>query len=267
MNKKIAIIGCGWLGFPLAEVLIKEGYQVNGSTTSREKLVKLKSAGIDPFLISLSEVGIEGDIGNFLLNIDTVIINVPPKLRGDHRENYVAKMKFLHTAIKASQVRYLLFVSSTSVYGDIDGEITEQTVPRPVSESGKQLMISETIFRNDNDLKATILRFGGLIGPTRHPVNMLSGKKNLTNGNAPVNLIHLDDCIRIIREILDKAWWGETFNGVYPEHPTKRQYYTSEAIRKGLQIPEYVTNTPKIGKIVHSYNLTKVKGFRFATSL
>lgn len=267
MKKRIAIMGCGWLGFPLAEALIKEGCQVNGSTTSEEKLTELKAAGIHPFLIWLSEDALHGDIAGFLSKTDALIINVPPKLRGEHSENYVAKMKLLHDAVKTSQVEHLIFVSSTSVYGDIDGEVTEKTTPRPVTESGKQLLISENIFRDDEELEATILRFGGLIGPTRHPVTMLSGRKNLSNGNAPVNLIHLDDCIRIIQEILTEEWWGETFNGVHPDHPTKRQYYTSEAIRKGLQPPEYVTNSPKNGKIVHSYVLTNVKRFRFATSL
>lgn len=267
MSKKIAILGCGWLGLPLAKSLVKDGYQVHGSTTSEEKLAILKAEGIKPFLISLSADSIKGNIQGFLTDVDAIIVNVPPKLRSGKTENYVKKMHLLHGEIKKSQVRKTIFISSTSVYGDIDGDVTEKTIVQPSTESGKQLLASETIFRKDQDLDITIIRFGGLIGADRHPVTMLSGRKNLKNGNHPINLIHQDDCIRIICNILAKSWWNETFNGVYPYHPTKQKYYTSEALKKGLQIPDYDTNKQKNGKIVHSYNLTNVKNFRFTTSL
>ena len=96
MTNRIAIMGCGWLGLPLAKVLIADGYLINGSTTSKEKLGNLKDVGIHPFLISLTEDGIEGDIKGLLSNVDALVINVPPKLRGGHKENYVKKMQLLH---------------------------------------------------------------------------------------------------------------------------------------------------------------------------
>ncbi|MDT7828620.1 SDR family oxidoreductase [Pricia sp. S334] len=266
MKNKIAILGCGWLGFPLARTLIADGCNINGSTTSEEKLKKLETAGIQPFLIRLSEEGIEGEVQPFLTDVDALIINVPPKLRGGNRENYVKKMQLLHDSIETSTVKKIIFVSSTSVYGDMGGEVTEKTVPEPVTESGKQLVVSEDIFRNNNNLKATIIRFGGLIGPDRHPVRMLSGRTDIAKGNAPVNLIHKNDCIEIIRKILIKNWWNETFNGVYPNHPTKREYYTSKAIEKGLQVPHFDTTASKKGKTVSSYHL-KTRGFEFTTAI
>ncbi|WP_373519040.1 NAD-dependent epimerase/dehydratase family protein [Pricia sp.] len=267
MKNTIAIMGCGWLGLPLAKVLIADGCEVHGSTTSEEKIELLKNEGIHPFLISLSEDEIDGNIEGFLSQVDSLVVNVPPKLRGNNKENYVKKMQLLHGAVKSSSIEKIIFISSTSVYGDIDGQVTEKTTPEPVTESGKQLVVSENIFRNDPSLRATIVRFGGLIGPDRHPVTMLSGKKNLSHGNAPVNLIHLNDCIKIITETLRRSWWGETINGVYPYHPTKQKYYTSKAIGKGLQIPDYDADSPKKGKIVSSYTLTNVKDFKFTTTL
>ena len=42
-NKKIiGILGCGWLGLPLAKELVEEGYIVRGSTTQASKLDKIK---------------------------------------------------------------------------------------------------------------------------------------------------------------------------------------------------------------------------------
>ena len=267
MTNTIAIMGCGWLGLPLAKTLITDGCRIHGSTTSKEKLSLLEDAGIHPFLVSLSEDDIKGNIEGFLAKADTLIINVPPKLRGDTKENYVKKMQLLHGTVQASEVKKIIFISSTAVYGDIEGEVTEATAPLPVTESGRQLVICENIFRDDPSFKTTIVRFGGLIGPERHPVTMLSGRKNLSNGNFPINLIHLNDCIKIISEILKNGWWGETLNGVYPYHPTKQDYYTSKAIGKGLQIPEYDVSSAKKGKMVSSYILTNLKDFEFTTTL
>ena len=267
LKNTIAILGCGWLGFPLAKSLINNGHVVNGSTTSEAKLKDLKAAGINPFLISLSENATQGAIDELLKDVEIIVINVPPKLRGSNTENYVKKMELLHGAISHAGIRKVVFVSSTSVYGDIEGEVAEDTDPKPSTESGRQLLASENIFREDDGLKTTIIRFGGLIGNERHPINMLSGKKNLSNGNHPINLIHLNDCIRIIQSVIEKKWWDEIFNGVFPLHPKKKDYYTSEAKKRGLQVPDYKEDNSKIGKIVRSNRLISVKNHVFTTSL
>ncbi len=227
-------MGCGWLGLPLGTKLVKDGYTVNGTTTSENKLNILQKEGIAPFLISLSEEMIVGDISGFLADVEVLIINVPPKLRGGNQENYIKKMQLLLESVKAAKTKKVIFVSSTSVYGNIEGEVTEETIPQPSTESGKQLLASEYLFKNTPELQTTIIRFGGLIGPDRHPVTMLSGRKGLKNGNHPVNLIHLDDCISILSLVIKNNWWGEIFNAVYPLHPAKKEYYHQIAAKKGM---------------------------------
>jgi len=96
---------------------------------------------------------------------------------------------------------------------------------------------------------------------------MLSKKQNLANGNAPINLIHLNDCIKIIRLVIENSWWNEVINGVYPEHPSKQKYYTSEAKKRGLQVPDYKVDNSKKGKKVRSKVLLNVKMFEFTTTL
>lgn len=267
MSKTIAVMGCGWLGRPLANSFISDGYRVHGSTTSEEKLIPLKKEGIIPFLISFHEDNIEGDISNFLKDVELLIVNIPPKLRKGPKENYVKKMKLLHEKVKKNTVKKVIFVSSTSVYGAVEGEVTEETIPKPTTESGIQLLASEKVFSEDETLQTTILRFGGLIGPNRHPVTMLSGRKELSNGNAAVNLIHLDDCIGIIKAIFEKSWWNEVLNGVHPHHPTKRKYYTQEAIRLGLQHPDYKEDSALKSKIISPKKLISVKKYKFTTTL
>ncbi|MEO0901041.1 MAG: NAD(P)-binding domain-containing protein, partial [Bacteroidota bacterium] len=62
MNKSIGVLGCGWLGFPLAQKLVEQGYEVHGSTTSPEKLNLLQSKGIEPYRIALQADKITGEI-------------------------------------------------------------------------------------------------------------------------------------------------------------------------------------------------------------
>ena len=267
MKNRIGILGCGWLGLPLAVSFVKSGYDVYGTTTSKDKLVELENKAINPFLIRLSEYGIDGPIADFLSEITILVVNIPPKLRGNNAENYFQKISLLHQAIKKSTVKNIIFISSTSVYGDIQGEVTEATIPKPVTDSGKQLLACEALFRNDQELKTTIIRFGGLIGDDRHPANFLSGKKGLSNGSAPINLIHQTDCIRIIEAIVKEGWWNELFNAVYPHHPSKKEYYTASCLRKGLPMPSYIDDNSLFEKYVKSNHLMTVKGFRFNTSI
>ncbi|MEO0507766.1 MAG: NAD(P)H-binding protein [Bacteroidota bacterium] len=267
MKTNIGVIGCGWLGFPLAVSLLDEGYVVRGTTTNSEKLEDLAEAGILPFQIALTEEGIQGNIEDFLESLNVLVINVPPKLRRQPHANYVAKMKYLHTAMQKAKVPHAIVVSSTSVYGNHPDDITEETTPTPATESGRQLLETEKLFLKDESSANTIVRFGGLIGPKRHPVTMLSQKKGLKNGTAPVNLIHLEDCIAMLKTIISENYWAEVFNGVFPYHPTKQEYYQNEAEKRGIQAPEYLASaeeTPK-GRVLSKNYL--LKGHTYLTPI
>ena len=50
--KVVSVIGCGWLGFPLAKLLINKGFSVKGSTTQQEKISLLENAGIEAYLFN-----------------------------------------------------------------------------------------------------------------------------------------------------------------------------------------------------------------------
>ena len=114
MKEKISIIGCGWLGMPLALSLINKGFEVSGSTTSTYKLVELKSNGIVPFLIDINS---ENNYSQFL-NADILIIAITSK----NSEAF----KNLIEQIEKSQVKKVLFVSSTSVYKNSNNKVTEE---------------------------------------------------------------------------------------------------------------------------------------------
>jgi nucleoside-diphosphate-sugar epimerase len=262
---QISILGCGWLGLPLAKTLVENDFSVKGSTTSVEKLFVLENLGIQPYLIALSEDKTVGDLSNFLENSKILLIDVPPKLRGSATENFVSKIKNVIPFIEKSTVENVIFISSTSVYGDTSTalSVTEETKTCPDTESGKQLVQAEQLLQSNSNFKTTILRFGGLIGEDRHPIKFLAGRKNIDNPNAPINLIHQEDCIEIILGILELASWNETFNAVTPFHPSRKEYYTQKAIDLNLDLPEFNAENLSFGKTILSDKVVKVLGYTF----
>ncbi|WP_136669095.1 NAD(P)-binding domain-containing protein [Flavobacterium sp. H122] len=270
--QKISILGCGWLGFPLAQKLVKSGFNVKGSTTSEEKLSQLKEAGINPFLIAVTENKIEGNMSEFLKDSDILIINIPPKLRSSNIENFVDKIKNLIPFIEQSTIEKVLFVSSTSVYGDLPLEnnqkavvFSEESNPKPDTEGGRQLLETENLLLNNNHFSTTVLRFGGLIGAERQPVKHLAGRQNLENSDAPVNLIHQTDCIAVIEKIILNNSFGEVFNAVAPFHPSRKEYYISKAKMLGLTAPHFNENTISEGKIISAEKITNLLKYNFNT--
>lgn len=260
---QISILGCGWLGLPLAKQLIAQGHSVKGTTTTPDKVSLLHETGITPYVITLHEDKPEGDINAFLNGSDILIIDVPPGIRKNTNESFTAKINALIPDIVNSGVAKVLFISSTSVYGAVNGTITEATTPNPETESGRQLIEVESLLQSKSNFKTTVLRFGGLIGGDRHPVHHLAGKENINNPDAPVNLIHRDDCIGIIEQIIEKGAWGEIFNGVTPYHPTRQEYYTEKAKEKNLPIPLFSREEVSITKVIVADKVKQVLKYGF----
>ena len=261
--RQISILGCGWLGLPLAKQLIQNGYLVKGSTTSVDKLPLLEIASIIPYKIELSSEEIEGPIAPFLDKSEILIVDIPPKLRSMEKDNFVSKIELLIPEIEKSSVSKVVFVSSTSVYADSNEIVTEDSIALPETESGRQLLASESLLKNSNSFKTTLVRFGGLIGQNRHPIRFLAGRKNIENPEAPINLIHLEDCIGIIASIIEQDCWDETFNAVTPFHPSRKEYYTEKAIEMNLDLPEFIVDSISNGKTISSEKIQDVLQYKF----
>jgi nucleoside-diphosphate-sugar epimerase len=267
----ITILGCGWFGLPLAKSLLSKGYNVKGSTTSATKLKTLKEAEIIPFQIQLNEQEIIGNISDFLHETDVLIIAIPPGLQKEilsSEMTFMNKMKTLIPYIEKSGIQKVLFVSSTSVYGDRFPivEYTESTQTHPDTESGRQLVLSEKLLQSNIHFKTTVIRFGGLLGEDRHPIKFLAGRTQIENPDGPVNLIQREDCIGIIIKALDfacKDKWGETFNAVAPQHPTRKTYYQKKAQQFNLPLPNFVEDTKSKGKIISSKKVETILDYSF----
>lgn len=269
MKKQICIIGCGWLGLPLAKNLVNKGYKVKGSTTSEEKLIAISDANIEAFCIKLSEDGITGNYTDFLKGSETVIINIPPGLRKNPDKNHVGEIQHLVNAIETQNIKNVIYISSTSVFEDEAHFpiINADSEPNAISNSSKQLIAIEHLLKKNITFNTTIIRFGGLFDVQRHPAKYLAGRTNLSNPDAPVNLIHKEDCINIITLILRNNIWNETFNAAHPNHPTKKEYYTNYCKQHQLDLPQYNTSEKSKGKIIEGTKVEQLLNYSFKQAL
>jgi nucleoside-diphosphate-sugar epimerase len=244
----------------LAKSLIHRDITVNGSSTSDKKLAQLSSEGILPYSVQFDADSENFDPGFF--ECDVLMISISPKFRKGETGEYLPKIQRIIDATLKYQVKKVIYISSTGVYGDHNNEVNELSDPNPDTESGIILLEAEKLFQRETGFKTTIIRFGGLVGPGRHPGRFFAGKKDIPNGLAPVNLIHQQDCVGISEAIIEKAAFGYLFDACSPAHPTKADFYGRTALEAGLQAPEFI-NELNNWKIVDSVNLKSVLKYEF----
>lgn len=238
-TNSISVLGCGWLGFPLAKSLVNKGYNIKGSTTSNDKLPVLFEEGIEPFLVQFPDNRVIESLINFL-NSDILIIAVPPGRNSLKHQSYFGLLNSLTELLPDSSIKKIIFISSTSVYGDVNKPVDECDAPAPDTETGLRMLKAEQMIQQTS-VKHIVLRFSGLIGPGRHPGRFLAGKTDVANGMAPVNLIHLDDAIGIIHTLIIDEKAEGIYNATAPHHPTRETFYTLASNTLDLDPPKFIS--------------------------
>ena len=214
------IIGCGYVGLRVAALWRAEGRRVAALTRSRAA--------------ELSQIGVEPIVGDLLIpetlnqlpqaDVCLYAVGWDRKSGRTMSETYLTGLenvlKFL------PQPRQFLFVSSSSVYGQTDGEwVTETSPTNPAEESGKIVLESEAILKRAIP-QATILRFSGIYGPGRllRSEALLNGDPLVGDAEKWLNLIHVEDGVQAIRKA--ESCPGELFN-IADGHPvSRREFYT-----------------------------------------
>ncbi len=262
--RTISVLGCGWLGLPLAEALVRRGHTVHGSTTSAEKLDRLEAAGIHPHRLVLGEQ-IEGDDADAFFGSDVLIFCVPPS---GSEVPYPAVARAVRRAAEEAGAGWVLMTSSTSVYPDLDGVVTESDAGAhegmALRRNGAAVLAAERVLYGATAFETTVLRLAGLYGYGRHPARYFAGKQDLAGGEAPVNLVHCDDVIGAISTVLEHEARGATFNVCADHHPTRRRLYTAWAERLGLEPPVFDGSEAEGYKIVSSQRLKERLQYTFA---
>ena len=260
-DKTVSIIGCGWLGLPLAKRLVAEGHTVRGSTTSAEKLSLLRNAGIDAYSLYLNPEPI-GDL-IALLQANTLLIDVPPKAGKMGDDFHPQQIQHLTEAVRHSSVKHIIYVSSTSVYPECSRVVTEEDVTSPERAAAPALLWAEAFVQQlGPERTVTILRCGGLMGYDRIPGKYVAGR-TVDSGAVPVNYLHRDDAVGILLSLIVHSQQG-IFNAVTPEHPTREAIYRKSCADFGYELPQFVEPAEPVPyKIVSPDKLIQTTNYRF----
>lgn len=248
-NGVVLIIGCGWLGKKLGQVLISKNITVFGTTRSSSNFSELSDLGIKPVKLELPAKSLS-DIR--LPKVNAVVISISPG-RGNDRSEYPKIIGQLSQVLAERNVQVVMY-SSTSVYENAKGKVSEND-SLPDIKNSNAIVAAEGALRKHLP-ESVILRLSGLYGEARHPATFMAGRKDNPEGDAPVNLVHRDDVIRITEKVIKEKVKGEIFNVCSANHPAKAEIYTLVAEKLELKKPSFLEGGED-GKVVSSEKVRK----------
>ncbi len=231
---RLLIIGCGYIGHRVAMRALSQQWEVHAVTRQRQS--QLASVGIQPILADIRSPWPKIDLPSF----DYVLYAVGwDRLSGaSFQEIYLDGLQNVLAGFLPSQKSAKwIYVSSTSVYGDLSGEIVNEDTPtKPDEENGKIVLAAETKLRTSIP-DSIILRHAGIYGPERiiRKKSIVAGEAIPANPDGYLNLIHADDSADIILRAFAQIVPGSTYL-VADGHPvTRRNFY--EFMAKILHAP------------------------------
>ena len=244
---KISIIGSGWLALPLARHLTELQHQVRITTTRADKARQLSDLGYHAITYQLGQnTSPEAD----LFQADVLIIAITSK---DHEA-----FNRLFSQLTTTAVRHVLFISSTSVY--LNNGKTHDETSQALNQESPLLTIEQLVQQLPS---ASIIRFAGLVGPGRHPGGFFRRSGVISNPQAAVNLIHLDDCLGIITTVITQQAWHQIFNGCADTHPEKGMFYQSMARQGGFEVPQLGEPDAGSDKVIDNQKIKQTLNYAF----
>ncbi|WP_164084750.1 NAD-dependent epimerase/dehydratase family protein [Alteromonas flava] len=249
----IAVIGCGWLGFPLARHLASLHYPVVGTSRTTSTLEKLSALGITAQYADVYKPATFSTPA--LSNASTWVFTIAAGRKNTDFNAYVGAIQACLKLAKQDPKKQIVFVSTTAVYGNISGLVDEQTPTAPVTGSGKAHVAIEENIRQQFPQQHTILRLAGLVNRARHPVRTLCRKQRIENGQQRVNLVHQADVISALSAIIKQR--PNNFGTLVlasSEHPRRDDYYRWAAAQLDLPQPDFIpieeTANDDTGKLI-----------------
>ncbi len=149
------------------------------------------------------------------------------------REVYVAGLLAVLDSLPPS-VERLIYISSTGVYGQTDGQWVDEDSPcEPTRESGRVCLEAErALLAHRLGGRSVTLRLAGIYGPGRLPnqAALRGGEPIAAASDGYLNLIHADDAASAVLAAAEHARPSSLYT-VSDGHPAQRHEYYAEAAR------------------------------------
>jgi nucleoside-diphosphate-sugar epimerase len=198
---RVLIAGCGYVGSALAERLVADGDHVFALRRRTEGLPQ----AFHPIAADLCDSKSLLD----LPPVEVLVYTATPDAFSEeaYRATYVEGVSNALEAVArtAQTLPRVLLTSSTSVYGQQDGEWVDESSPtEPPDFAGACILEGERVLAA-SALPSCAVRFGGIYGPGRTNLieRVREGRAVLPAGSPRyTNRIHRDDCAGVLRHLM-----------------------------------------------------------------
>lgn len=229
------IIGCGYLGQRVAELWKQHGDTVFALT--RNRAAEFQSRGWQPIIGDVLE---PSSLQN-LPSVDTILYAIGWDRSSGRamRDVYVQGLQNVLQALPPHGK--LIYVSSTSVYGQTDGDwVSETSTTEPAEGSGQIVLDAERTLLHHRP-SSVILRFAGIYGPKRllREKALRNGEPLLGDAEKWLNLIEVRDGAQAVIAAEHSGQSGEIYN-IADDMPTsRRDFYTFLAEQLGAPVAKF----------------------------
>jgi nucleoside-diphosphate-sugar epimerase len=228
------VIGCGYLGRRVALRWREEGCRVFVTTRSLARAAEFRRLGLEPVVCDvLDRASLRA-----LPAVPTAVycVGFDRAVGATMRQVYVVGLAQVVECLPRPS--RFLYVSSTGVYGQADGEWLDEAAPtEPADEAGRTVLAAERLLR-DRLPEAVVLRFAGIYGPGRliREQALRAGQPLTGDPDKYLNLIHVEDGAAAVRAAAVRGQPGQVCN-VCDDEPVRRQAFY-ECLANLLDAPE-----------------------------
>ncbi|MDC1344627.1 oxidoreductase [Candidatus Pelagibacter ubique] len=208
----IFCFGFGQVAKNFIKKLSVEQYNINLSATSRSESSKKTFKGINYNSYLFNRDNFDQNLVVKLKEADHILVSIPP----ENQEDLVIKnfSKF----IESSKVKWITYLSATSIYGDHKGEwVNENSKTNPISNNGIARLKAENAWfslEKNKKVPIQIFRLSGIYSNEKNILMRLKsgGVKVINKKNHFFSRIHVDDISNILFKSLSKFKSGEIYN-------------------------------------------------------
>ncbi|MEM9384481.1 MAG: SDR family oxidoreductase [Pseudomonadota bacterium] len=231
--------GCGYTAQRLAQRMLASGARVSGTTRTREGIERLTALGVVGHVFD----GRGALPADALDGVTEVLCSIPP---GEDGEDGVISVHG-ETLANLPTLRWSALLSTTGVYGDVDGAWIDETAPlRPSAERGRRRVACEARWlrwAEATGKAVQVLRLPGIYGPYRSPFARLragTAQRVLKAGHV-FNRIHVDDIVSALALAMARPEAGPIFHLADDEPAPADEVLTHAASLLGLPPPPATT--------------------------
>ncbi len=196
-NKRLVILGCGYLGMEVARQARSAGMRVEALTRNPDRAAELAALGVETVVADLA-----GDTwhGRIAPGADFAVdcVGSGGGSPENYRHSYVAGLRSVLAWARRAPVGTLVYTSSTAVYPQGGGKRVSEDAPTGGGGTRAILLEAEAVLSEAGDAwgRWFILRLAGIYGPGRHHLldQLRQGAAELPGeGGHRLNLAHRDD--------------------------------------------------------------------------